>query len=142
MIDFFVHIFPYSKKAFQKEIEIPDNPNLKITIDYMSAPSHIITYYFYDDSIIETNYSGGVLPSGPSSSTTTTKYYFTEEIDLTKLRNFIDGMPKVNKGLYLIEVTEKDGTSYGIDVERIELLMEIMNITNKSIREEESKRKM
>ena len=36
-------------------IEIPDNPNLKISIDYMSAPSLIFTYYFYDDAIIETS---------------------------------------------------------------------------------------
>ena len=124
------------------------NPNLKISIDYMSTPSFIITYYFYDDTIIETSYSGGVLPTGPVSSTSTTKYYFNNKIDLTNLKNFINQIPKdtSNNKYGLVEVTEKDGTTYYIDdlnnsselsLAHEELLTEIMNITDNAVQKKE-----
>ena len=73
-----------------KKNEIPDNPNLKIEVDMGGTPVSIITYYFYDDSIIETSYSGGVLPTGPVSYTITTKYHFNEKVDLTELMEFLN----------------------------------------------------
>ena len=137
-----IGIILYSKNS---TIEIPDNPNLKISIDYMSAPSLTITYYFYDDSIIRTSYCGGVLSSGPVSSTSTTKYYFTEAIDLSELKNFINSIPIDTTDMKLVEITEKDGTSYYIDDLSVsdketsgltlahgELLTEITKITDKS----------
>ena len=128
-------------------IHIPPNPNLKISIDYMSAPSLIITYYFYDDTIIETSHSGGVLPTGPVSATNTTKYYFNKKIDLTNLKNFINKIPRDTSDNGLVEVTEKDGTTYfindlnvtnkkgsGLLLAHGELLTEIMNITDNAVR--------
>ena len=131
-------------------IEIPDNPNLKISIDYMSAPSLIFTYYFYDDAIIETSHGGGLLPNESVLSTSTTKYYFNEKIDLSELKNFIDKIPRDTSGRNLVEITEKDGITYSIDDLNIpngnsseitlahgELLAEIMKITDNAIRKQE-----
>ena len=131
-------------------IEIPNNPNLKISIDYMTAPSLISTYYFYDDAIIKTSHSGGFLPNGPVSSTSTTKYYFNEKIDLSELRNSINKFPKDTSGINSVEITEKDGITYSIDDLNIpngnsseitsasgELLIEIRKITDNAIRKQE-----
>lgn len=98
-----------------KKIEIPDNPNLKIEVDMGGAPVSIITYYFYDDSIIETSYSGGVLSTGPVSYTITTKYHFNEKVDLTELMEFLNQFSKNTDDIGDIRVTLDSGESYFID---------------------------
>ena len=143
----------YFWKRNTSTIYIPPNPNLKISIEYLSAPSVIITYYFYDDTIIETSYRGGILSTGPVSSTSTTKYYFNNKIDLTNLKNFINKIPRDTSNNGLIEVTEKDGTTYYIDDLSItnekssglslahgELLTEIMKITDNAVRKTEKEK--
>lgn len=96
-----------------KRIKIPDNPNLKISIDYFSTPSSIETYYFYDYNIIKSSYTGGVLASGVSSSNNITKYYFKNQLDLNELIEFLNKFPKDESGR--VAITLKDGTSYTIN---------------------------
>lgn len=147
---FFVSIVAIAVYVRTSKIEIPNNQNLKISIDYMSAPSLIFTYYFYDDTIIATSHSAGLLPSGPSVSTSTIKYYFNEKIDLSELKDFIDKIPRDTSNRTSVEITEKDGTTYGIDDSNItnknssgltlahgELLAKITKITDKAIRKQE-----
>lgn len=129
-----------------KKIEIPDNPNLKIEVDMGFTPVSIITYYFYNDSIIETSYSGGVLPTGPVSNTTTTKYYFNEKVDLTELMDFINQFSKNTDDLGDIRVTLDSGESYFIDENSftdyngvrvpLEICTRIFRITDKAYKED------
>jgi len=92
----------------------------------------------------------GILPTGHSSSTSTTKYYFNEKIDLSELRNFIDKTPRDTSNKQLVEITEKNGTTYSINdfndtnennsrltIAHGELLTEIRKITNQATRKQE-----
>ncbi len=130
-----ISIFIY----FKINIDIPNDFNFKIYIDYNSAPFMSETYYFYNNTIIEKDYSSGVLPSGPSTSTTITKYYFIENIDLSELKNFLNTLPKDDSDYHLVEITKKDGTIYAVDDSHTskfihsELWYEIKKIMDKSI---------
>jgi len=137
-----------------RKIEVPDNPELIVALDFMTAPSSEYTYYFSENTIIEKYYSGGVLSTGPVSSESITKYYFKENIDLTSLIEFLNKYDKVeNKNDYEeITVTIKGGDSYCIETSTVdektglkvssntithEIWDEILKITDKAYKTEE-----
>jgi len=136
-------IFAYFKFS---TITIPDNPNLKISINNFTEPSYIETYYFYDDTVIDISCSSGVLPDGPKSSTTITKYYFNEKIDITELKSFIEKMPIDTSSMPSVQITEKNGETYYIDdsddttklsIIHAKLIAEIRKITDQAVRTQE-----
>ena len=121
-----------------KKIEIPDNPNLKISIDYVLAPT--LNYYFYEDTIIEKEHGVGNLPSGPVETLEITKYYFKERIDLTELNEFLNKCPKKESGS--LDITLKNGESYDIDFnEKEEILEKIKKIIDQAYKKEYSTNK-
>lgn len=98
------------------KIEITKDYNMKISAFSKFSPAVDYIYYFYDDYIIETNYSSGVLPEGVVTNTTTTKYHFNEKIDLTELKAFLDKAPRANSETFrAVEIVEKNGMAYSID---------------------------
>lgn len=127
------------------ETEIPEAYNLMVEIDWLAEPSNIETYYFFDDYIIESNFSSGVLADGVVTNETTTKYSFDEKVDLYELEKFIQEKPKETYAA--VRVVEKNGNSYYIDdidesnsnrlmISHSELLNIISKITQKAYKKE------
>ena len=87
-------------------LEIPENPELKISIEYNFEPKKI--YYFYPKTVIETNNTNffvvGIVPYCEY-----TKYYFDNEIDLTLLVNYINTLQQDEYGK--ITITDNNGNT-------------------------------
>lgn len=96
-------------------IEIKENWNFKMSIDHMTTPTHILYYYFYDDYVIQETYTSGVLPSGVSSSSTFKKYKFKKNIDISKIKEYVEKYARsTDDRIVFISAEDKDGTKYRI----------------------------
>ncbi len=73
-----------------RKIEIPNNYNLLITMNFYSKPSTTTNYYFYDNDIIKYSKTTPALSVGVKVDTTTTKYSFKKKIDLSSLENVLN----------------------------------------------------
>jgi hypothetical protein len=95
------------------------NANLIILIEYRQTDSLRLTYYFYDNKIVELKYqNSGALPGGEIKEyNDITNYYFDKKIDLSELENFLSNFTKEKEESVqtCIKVTEHNGNTYYIN---------------------------
>ena len=91
-----------------------NKPNLKIKVDWKSAPLQIDTYYFYDKAIVKTTeIMGEVIINGEINDETRTVYYFDKNIDLTEINNFLSLLTPTDSEFDAnITITKNDGSEY------------------------------